>query len=166
MKLTIEILGANRATKQTLEMGRRMRDIGGDAPALASIMLHSADLNFEYQGRPPWVGLSEPTIKRRRNKDKASIQILLDSGILRASLSPGSGEMTSIHDGATRYSIREATRNSVHVGTNRPGASNHQTGATVPQRKFLAIQDEDVVDMKTTLTDYYLGRANFAMEIL
>lgn len=49
----------------------------------------------------------------------------------------------------------------LRFGTNRPGASNHQDGVTVPRRSFLVHQPEDIAEYRLTIGDWILSRGPF-----
>lgn len=113
--------------------------------AIRAILLRSAQENFQSEGRPdPWPDIKAKTRKRRRGTDL----ILQDTQELLRSLSPE----------GNRWSVREADESSSSVGTNRPGARNHQEGITVPERRFLIAHEEDVEDIKTVIADFAIGR--------
>jgi phage gpG-like protein len=55
-------------------------------PAVASLLFGAVQDVFAAEG-PGWAQLAESTIERRRNKDKGSIKILRDTGVLVGSIS-------------------------------------------------------------------------------
>lgn len=149
MRVDLDISGIEEIDADLHGMIERAKDQTPAMEAIQAVMIRSAQKNFEMQGRPdPWQPLSLATIKRRRNKDKGSVRILRDTGYLMQSLSPQGGQ----------YSIREVTKNSVAIGTNRPGAAAHQEGnGRLPARPFLIHQEEDIDDYKTIILDHVTG---------
>jgi len=132
--------------ERTIDMTPAMKGI-------QQVMLQSATQNFIDQGRPArWVPLAEATIRRRRNQNRSSIEILGDTGYLKRSLSPSSSG--SIPEGG----IRRHTKQSSHIGTNRPGAANHQRGYTVPRRPFLLHQQQDRLDYRSIIITHVTGK--------
>lgn len=131
-------------------MQERLQDMTEANQTIQMVMLRSAHENFLAGGRPTsWVPLSTATIKRRRNQDKGSIEILRDTGYLMQSLSP---------DYTNAYSIRHVARFESRIGTNRPGARAHQEGLNgLPERKFLVHQAQDIEDYKTIIRDHIFG---------
>lgn len=83
---------------------------------IGQYMLGSIDKNFETQGRPnKWAHLASSTIKNRRNKNKSTIKILQDTGMLRKSIT------------------YDATDDQVAIGTNLKYARIHQYGGDIKQ---------------------------------
>jgi len=106
---------------------------------LASRMLDCVKENFEQEGRPPWQGLADATIKARRRKGSYPGKILQDTGTLVGSF-------------YTKNTSSEAV-----VGTDVPYAAVHQLGSTtknIPARKFLAFTSEDREEFKRIALDF------------
>lgn len=84
---------------------------------IGAYMLGSINKNFENQGRPTkWAPLAPSTIAGRRNKNKASIKILQDTGYLKNSIT------------------YDATDDEVKIGTNVIYGKTHQFGADIKTR--------------------------------
>jgi phage gpG-like protein len=127
------------------------------------VMIRSAQLTFEAQGRPTrWHDLAESTIRGRFKKAMkgpgakslgslgvlGSILILRDTGLLFQSIG---GNAVGAFEGADGFG--EADRLSATIGTNRPGADALQLGApenNLPAREYLLFQpqdEDDIADM-------------------
>lgn len=144
--LTIE--GLRDVEQDLAAMRARAADETPAMEAIQVVMIRSAHENFVAGGRPTWQPLSAATVKRRRNEDKVSIQILRDTGLL----------MLSLFETPNQYSVREVTPQSVAIGTNRPGASAHQEGSSrLPARPFLIHQPQDIKDYKQIILDHITG---------
>lgn len=88
--------------------------------AIAQLLEHETESNFETQGRPSWVPLAASTVKARakRNSGGSVIQILQDRGILAASVSSDYGDDFAL------------------VGANTPYAAIHQLGGTINRAPY------------------------------
>jgi phage gpG-like protein len=150
--ITLEV--TDLATPTLEGMQSRLLDATEAMTEIQAIMIRSAQETFLAEGRPePWEPLAESTKKRRRGQ---VYRILEDTGWLRESVSETSNQ----------FSIRMIGPDHAFIGTNRPGAKNHQEGVTLPQRRFLVHQEQDIEDYTTTLYDFVLGRGQFAVEAL
>jgi phage virion morphogenesis protein len=118
-----------------------MREIAGDLAA-------AVEENFEEQGRPKWVDLSDATIKARERKGYWPGKILQQRGELAASI------------------VTEFDATSAQVGTNKIYAAIHQFGGKagrnrsvdIPARPFLAIGEQDIEAIIDRFWDYFLAR--------
>lgn len=156
---------ANRPTKALKQIGE--------------VMVTSVQKNFASEGRPErWASLSLMTLAMRRNKNKSSVKILQDTGMLKNSIT---------------YALRNDDTE-LAIGTNVVYAKIHQEGgkinipartivpkkakvlrftingkvvfaksvhqkartAIVPQRKFLMFQEEDKEDIRSILIENLL----------
>ncbi|MCA8016166.1 phage virion morphogenesis protein [Burkholderia vietnamiensis] len=89
-----------------------MQDASPVTALIAGLMTDAVEENFAQQGRPPWLGLSPKTLKRRR-EEAGTGKILQRSGRLASSITPA-------HDATT-----------ARVGTNVVYAAIHQFGGTI-----------------------------------
>jgi phage gpG-like protein len=143
MKLVVTEQGIPQLVESLEATGGRMENLVPALEAITLVMLRSAQVTFEAQGRPePWDRLTKKTARR-----KGSSLILEETGYLRQSLTPSGNS----------YSLKNLTATSATIGTNRPGASAHEEGdpeRNLPQRKFLVHQPEDIADYRQILIDH------------
>jgi phage gpG-like protein len=150
--ITLEV--TDMATPALGLMEERLRDATDAMQTIQATMIRSAQENFVAGGRPePWQPLAESTKKRRRGQ---VYNILHDTGKL----------MESVSDTGNEFSIRMLAPDHAFIGTNRPGAKNHQEGITLPQRSFLVHQEQDREDYTAILYDFFLARGVFEAEAL
>lgn len=119
----------------------------------AGVYMHgSVNRNFKAQGRPKkWKKLSTRTLReRRRGRGIGKPQILMDTGILRASVVSSTGQ-------GSVYRLSSAK---LILGTNIEYAWSHQLGDAerrIPPRPFLIIHPEDVEAISEIFLDYLDG---------
>ena len=115
IKLYVETEDRGGLEDLIVRTNRRMENTQPILKIIGQYMLGSIDRNFEMQGRPSrWTPLAPSTIAGRRNKNKKSIKILQDTGLLRGSIT------------------YKADKNTLAVGTNVHYAPYHQFGAKIP----------------------------------
>ncbi len=118
------------------------RDMSPVMRTIATEMFTQTEANFAAEGRPKWLGLKNPSERRKGG------QILQDTGQLAASISSSS----------------DAT--SATVGSNKVYAAIHQLGgkagrghkATIPARPFLPVDAQG--NLQPEAEDSILGIAN------
>lgn len=184
----IEIIVDKKKLKKTDNLFIRIGNASQKPPlsALKQIgitMIASVDKNFEYEGRPVrWAPLSAMTLAMRRNRNKASAKILQDTGNLRRSITYDireDGEAVAIgtsvpyaaihqYGGKIRIPARtivpkkaKALRFIVNgKEVFAKSAKQKARTVTIPQRKFLMFQDEDISDIRTILLEALMDESN------
>lgn len=144
----ITVIGADHVNARLEGIGDRLSDMSEImSGAIRQTVSRAIQENFHAHGRPDrWPDLAESTRSRKRGGEYP----LVDSGMLIRSLTPEGNE----------YSVSPSDSHSVMVGTTRPGASNHNDGGTVPRRRFMILQDEDIEDVKTIIAAFAIhGKA-------
>lgn len=131
----------NRLSARAADATPAMREV-------SAIMLDAVEENFKEEGRPKWPPLSTATIKGRKRTGHWPGPILQRKGRLAASITQ-------------KYDGRSAV-----VGTNARYAAIHQFGGeagrkgrrvSIPARPFLALREEDLGEIRTTLERYLAG---------
>lgn len=149
MKLTVTVDGEEQFATHLEGTSERIENDEAAMEAIGLIGLRRSQSAFAAQGwdGEPWIELQPATIAGRRNKDKASIQILRDTGLLLQSLSTEG-----------QYSQWLLNNHQVQWGTNRPGASAHQDGdGHVPKRQFVGVTQSDFEDFGRVYLDTAFG---------
>lgn len=131
--------------------------IVNDSTALerAGVYMHgSINRNFIAQGRPNrWRPLAPSTVaRRRRGRGRGGPQILLDRGILRASITSRN----------RRGSIWRLRSNMLELGTNIEYASIQQHGSPrrrIPSRPFVLFQEPEDGDAILAILDESIEQA-------
>jgi len=138
---------------------KMLNKTGNLRPALKLAGVHmykSINENFQAQGRPTgWRPLKEKTIKRRRKgKGVGTAQILLDTGVLRASVTSPTPKK------AKAKSIYRLSNDRLEIGTNLTYAMVHQKGSTkknIPARPYMLFQTEDSKKIQKIFKNYVVS---------
>lgn len=149
--MAVELTYDTRELQQVLK--GLIKRMGSAEPAMEVIgetVLASIQRNFEEGGRPEkWQDLAGPTKKQREKENKWPGQILVKSGT-------GGGLLGSIHydtepDKVIWYAgqIYAAIH---HFG----GEAGKGHKATIPERPYMIIQDEDLSEITEVLSDFII----------
>lgn len=144
--MSAAIKGIEQVLNRFLEIESAAKNLEPAMRASGVYMLGSIERNFQAQGRPDkWESLADSTLAARRSgKGKGSAQILVDDGLLKASV--------------TSAESVETTGDSMIISTNKVQAARMHFGyeggegrgqSETPARPFLLFQDEDADAIET-----------------
>jgi phage virion morphogenesis protein len=128
--------------------------------SIRQVMIPSIRKNFEEEGRPPWLPLSEATIEIREREGFASGPILQRTGNLRRSATQLN---IWVIDSEKAY-IRELPARSWYGTIHQGGAAGKAMSlrAPIPARPFLLIQDEDADKIQEVFIEWVAERARLS----
>jgi len=134
----IQVKGLPKVRKMLREVVKRYGDASKPLAEFGKYKLWSLREQWDREENPygqKWKKLAPETIEEKRRNGKM-LNILTRDGILRDSFT---------------YSV---ANNSLTIGTNIRYAHYHQFGKGVPKRQILGLNDEDIKELMTTITEY------------
>jgi phage gpG-like protein len=175
--MKMKIKGLDQANRILGRMASRSLDLRPALDAIGRVIVDSIQTNFEVGGRPPWKPLKPSTIARKkRHPDK----ILIETERLKDSITH---EVTSpttvvvgtnvvyapVHQfgfkGQVEQQVRAHTRRAhtrrtrfglVKVPAHRVSAHTRKVNLDIPARPFIAVQPEDLEEIRAIIRDYLL----------
>lgn len=116
-------------------LAQGLSDLSPVMQAIAAVVESSTRERFATKQAPDgvtWQALAPETVRQKNGRGG----ILVDRGDLMRSITA------------------HATAVSAEVGTDRPYGKYHQMGWSVPQREFLGLSEDDVLDIQDLLNDF------------
>ena|SRR3990167_6182410 len=117
------------------------KNLSGPLRQAGEYMMGSVRKNFRAGGRPKWRPLAKSTLKRKLSQGLSPLPLTGRTGRLQSQIT---------------YKI---FKNKFSIGTSIPYAPYHQFGTrSIPQRKFLIFQDEDLKLIESMILRNILGQ--------
>lgn len=138
---------------------RIVKELNNPTPALklvGALAQRAIQRNFRTQSSPggqPWASLAPATIKARRNRRKSSIQILVDSGRLKNSLTTPDALRIEGSELAVGTNVPYAAIHNFGAGA-RSSVKTHKSFGAIPQREFMGISSKDEQGIVDALNAY------------
>lgn len=138
---------------------RIVKELNNPTPALklvGALAQRAIQRNFRNQRDPqgkPWARLAPATIKARRNRNKSSIQILVDSARLKNSLTTPDALQVSASEVRIGTNVKYAAIHNFGAGA-RSSVKTHRSFGAIPKREFMGVSKEDEAGIVAGLNAY------------